>query len=392
VLLAMAALLVSVAAAAEEAGQPDADQRKDAMELRRDADDIEKRLATSGLLYGNVELDAYVQSVADGLRRPDDPQSIRMHVLSGPWPNAFVLPNGASYVTTAMLDMLDNEAQLSCVLGHEMSHLVERHALLELRSQRTREGWTTALAVLLGAAGAYYGGGQIGSALANLTASAGQLWTKAAVSGYSRDHERAADREGFARLVASGYDTAQAPIVFEQLLARTPDAEGTRPYFATHPRLEERIASFRELSAERAAEPAGRTDAEKYFSAIGDLPLDQAQRLIDAGEPARAQLSIDRYLTRKPDNARAYFLAGEAWRARTLEAGWAENAITAYGRAATLPGTPPVALRNKGLLHRERGEVQPAREAFQRYLELDPQAIDAGLVRLYLQELGAAPP
>jgi hypothetical protein len=44
------------------------------------------------------------------------------------------------------------------------------------------------------------------------------------------------------------------------------------------------------------------------------------------------------------------------------------------------------------LLHRERGESPLAREAFERYLTLDPQAVDAGIVRLYLQELSAAPP
>jgi predicted Zn-dependent protease len=363
------------------------------VELRRDADDIEKRIATSGLLYGSSDLDAYLQGVADALHGPDDREPIRLKALKGPWPNAFVLPNGASYVTTGMLDMLDNEAQLACVLGHEMTHLVEQHALQEMRAQHTREGWSTALAVLLGAVGAYYGGSQAGAALANLTASAGQLWTMSAVSGYSRDNEREADRAGFERLVAAGYDTAQAPVVFELLLSRTPDdAKGERPYFATHPKLEERIASFRELAAARAEAPAGNVDAERYFVAIGELPLDQALLLIDGEQPMLAQLSIDRYLARHPGSARAHFVAGEMWRARPGESGAIDNAIAEYGRAAELPGTPPVALRNKGLLHRERGELPLAAAAFQQYLALDPQAVDAGIVRLYLQEFGAAPP
>ena len=41
-----------------------------------------------------------------------------------------MLPNGASYVTTGMLDMLDNEAQLACVLGHEMTHLKNRDMIV----------------------------------------------------------------------------------------------------------------------------------------------------------------------------------------------------------------------------------------------------------------------
>lgn len=393
-LLALAVGLAHGSIGAADTPSPaDAAPRKDVVELRRDADDIEKRIATSGLLYGRPDLDAYLQTVADGLRRPEDGGPIRLRAIKGPWPNAFVLPNGASYVTTAMLDMLDNEAQLACVLGHEMTHLVEQHALQEMRAQRTRQGWATALAVLIGAVGAYYGGGQAGAALADLTASAGQLWTISAVSGYSRDHEREADREGFERLLAAGYDTAQAPVVFELLLARTPDdAPGARPYFATHPRLEERIASFRELASAQAGGPAGPTNAERYLVAIGDLPVEQASLLIEAEQPALARLSIGRYLDRHPDDARAHFVAGEAWRARAKESGAIDNAIAAYAQAAALPGTPPAALRNKGLLHRERGENELAREAFERYVALAPQAVDAGIVRLYLQELGAAPP
>lgn len=383
-LLGLAAVLAHGASPAD--GPSPADTRKD-------ADDIEKRLSTSGLLYGRAELDAYLQGVADALVRPEDREPIRLKAIKGPWPNAFVLPNGASYVTTGMLDMLDNEAQLACVLGHEMTHLVEQHALSEMRAQRTREGWSTALAVLIGAVGAYYGGGQAGAALADITASAGQLWTLSAVSGYSRDNEREADRAGFERIVAAGYDTTQAPVVFEQLLARTPDeAKGARPYFATHPKLEERITSFRELASARPDASPGKVEADRYFAAIGELPIDQALLLIHAEQPALAQLSIDRYLARHPDSARAHFVAGEMWRARPGEAGAIDNALAAYGRAAALPGTPPDALRNKGLLHRERGESPLAREAFEKYLALDPQAVDAGIVRLYLQELSAAPP
>lgn len=392
-LLGLVAALAQGAIPPDGPSPADVDARKDAVQLRKDADDIEKRLSTSGLLYGQPELDAYLQGVADALYRSDDREPARVRVIRGPWPNAFVLPNGASYVTTAMLDLLDNEAQLACVLGHEMTHLVEQHALQEMRAQRTRQGWATALAVLVGAVGAYYGGSQAGVALADLTASAGQLWTISAVSGYSRENEREADREGFERLAAASYDTAQARLVFELLLARTPDeAQGVRPYFATHPRLEERIASFRELAAARADFPAGKVEAERYFVAIGELPIEQALLLIESEQPVIAQSSIDRYLARHPDSARAHFVAGEVWRARASEAGAIDNAIAAYGRAAALPGTPPAALRNKGLLHRERGESPLAREAFERYLTLDPQAVDAGVVRLYLQELGAARP
>jgi predicted Zn-dependent protease len=361
-------------------------------DLLSDASDIDKTIATGGLLYGNLELDAYVQSVADRLTQPEDARTIRVRVLKGPWPNAFVLPNGSSYVTTAMLEMVQNEAQLACVIGHEMTHLTGQHALQEFRAQKTRLAWSSVLAVVVGAAGAYYGGGQVGSLLANLTADAGELWTLSAVSGYSQDHEREADRQGFARLVAAGYDGAQAPVVFELLLAQTPDAAGQpRPYFASHPKLEERIASMRALAAAATPADAGHVDADRYLSAVGELPLEQAFMLIEAGQPAEAQRSVERFLSRNPENARAHYAAGEAWRSLGCGPTCADRAIDEYSRAAALPGTPPDALRKKGLLHRERGEMPAAREAFERFLALDPTAIDAGLIRVYVRELDEPP-
>lgn len=371
---------------------PPTDAPRYLRELHRDADDIEKRITTSRMLYGDAELDAYVQSIADDLGGSDQAESLRVRVLRGRWPNAFVLPNGAAYVTTAMLDMLDNEAQLACVVGHELTHLVEQHAQKEVRSLRRRTGWTTAFAVLVGAVGAHYAGGDAGAMLANLTAEAGQLWTLSAVSGYSREHELDADRAGLERLVAAGYDGAQAPVVFELLKARTPEtADSARPYFASHPKLEERIASFRKLLDGQAPVAGGRLETDRYYAALGELPLDQALLLIGGGFPDEAQHSAERYLARHPDSARAHFVAGEAWRTQGRLPDRVDQAIAAYGRAAGLPGAPPAALRNMGLLHRERGDHAAAHAAFERYLELDPQAVDAGLIRLYMQEQPAAP-
>jgi Zn-dependent protease with chaperone function len=362
------------------------------LELQRDADDVEKRIATGGMLYGDAALDAYVQSIVSSLEEPGVPGSIRIRVIKAPLPNAFVLPNGAAYVNTALLAMVDNEAQLACVLGHEMTHFLHKHALEEFRAGKTRQSWTNALAILLGAAGAYYGGGQVGQAVANLTVGAGQLWTLAAVRGYSQDNEREADRDGFNRLVARGYDGAEAPKVFELLEASTPDdSPGERPYFSSHPRLTERIASMKLLAAEAGAGSGGRVEAERFFAALGELPLDQAMFLLEGDEHDSARAAVDRYLARRPDSARAHFVSGEIWRAAHDTPGSVDRALAEYEAAASLPDTPAAALRNKGLLHRERGEAAAARDAFTRYLSVAPQAIDAGLIRLYLAELEAPP-
>ena len=47
--------------------------------------------------------------------------------------NAFALPGGYLYIYTGLLKHLKNEAQLAFVLGHEVGHIVGRHAIRRLQ-------------------------------------------------------------------------------------------------------------------------------------------------------------------------------------------------------------------------------------------------------------------
>ena len=52
--------------------------------------------------------------------------------------NAFALPNGSIYVNTGLLAILDNESELASVIGHEITHVMHRHAYLANRSMRKK--------------------------------------------------------------------------------------------------------------------------------------------------------------------------------------------------------------------------------------------------------------
>ncbi len=49
--------------------------------------------------------------------------------LDSPTVNAFSAPGGYVFVTTGLLKLVDNEAQLAGILGHEIGHISGRHAL-----------------------------------------------------------------------------------------------------------------------------------------------------------------------------------------------------------------------------------------------------------------------
>ena len=51
----------------------------------------------------------------------------RFYVIDDPVPNAFAFPNGMIFIHTGLLDIIENEAQLAAVLGHEIAHVTHEH-------------------------------------------------------------------------------------------------------------------------------------------------------------------------------------------------------------------------------------------------------------------------
>jgi predicted Zn-dependent protease len=69
-----------------------------------------------------------------------------VNILANDVPNAFVMPNGAVYVHTGLLSIMENEAQLAIVLWHEYSHFKYRHSLRKVRDAENN-AFGTALGV-----------------------------------------------------------------------------------------------------------------------------------------------------------------------------------------------------------------------------------------------------
>jgi Zn-dependent protease with chaperone function len=63
----------------------------------------------------------------------------RFYVIHNPIPNAFAFPNGMVFIHTGLLKLMENEAQLACVLGHEIAHVTYEHSSSRFQSQGTFE-------------------------------------------------------------------------------------------------------------------------------------------------------------------------------------------------------------------------------------------------------------
>jgi beta-barrel assembly-enhancing protease len=370
------------------AGASDATDRQ---ELQTAANDLEQRLVHCGCTYDHPELDAYLQGIAERLLATDPtvaPGPVRVRALKSPEANAFALPNGAIFINTALLQSLDSEAQVATVLGHELTHYTRSHALQESHRAQHTGVWTHAIALVFAAGlAAITRDPQVAALAADLSGKSADLWYLTSVSGYSRGLEREADTEGLRRMVTAGYDASEGVSAFERLAAAThDDGKGAKPFFASHPRLTERIASYRELIGGEYANAVGsdrRIGREEYLSHTRGLALDQVQVLLAAKQYERAEAMLTAELDHG-ETARARFLQGEIVRARLRTTEGENQALTAYQRASELPDPPADALRQAALIHRSRGDDADARREFQRYLELAPNADDAPLVRAYL--------
>ena len=94
-------------------------------------------------LYNNQQMNNYVNTIGQKMAKLSHrPQlTFSFKVLDTPVINAFAVPGGFIYVTRGILAYLNNEAELACVLGHEIGHVTARHTAKQVsKAQVTQLG------------------------------------------------------------------------------------------------------------------------------------------------------------------------------------------------------------------------------------------------------------
>jgi predicted Zn-dependent protease len=87
-----------------------------------------------GELYNNPILLRYVNSLGQKIVPAGSPNLYSFRLLLDPVPRAEALSTGTIYISTGLVALLDNEAQLAYVLGHEIAHVERRHAYNEIKN------------------------------------------------------------------------------------------------------------------------------------------------------------------------------------------------------------------------------------------------------------------
>ena len=193
-----------------------------------------------GLVLHDPELQAFIDNVGNrvlGGRPVPEEVTYRFLVLCDPTVNAFSLPNGSVYITTGLLALLENEAELAGILGHETAHIYERHPYLENRSIRKK----AVASEIIAAAATFVPGGYAAWLAAAAASNLSTLILVESIYGYSREMESQADRDGIAAMTVAGYDPRAMVVDFELLDEdRTLKYEPHPTLYHDHPDLEQR--------------------------------------------------------------------------------------------------------------------------------------------------------
>jgi predicted Zn-dependent protease len=153
--------------------------------------------------------------------------------------NAFALPGGYMGVNLGLIAVVTSEDELASVLGHELSHITQRH-ISRLMGQQSSQGPWLIAAMILGALAASRNP-QAGTAMI----AGGQAAAMQGQLNFSRDMEREADRVGFAVMTQAGFEPQGFVSMFEKLQqANRFNDTGAFPYLRSHPLTTERIADM----------------------------------------------------------------------------------------------------------------------------------------------------
>src|SRR3989304_2274503 len=188
--------------------------------------DVAANLLGAAPLVNDPALQAYVNKVglwvALHTSRPNLPW--RFGVLDTNSVNAFATPGGYVFITRGMLMRMRDESELAGVLAHEISHVVEKHALNTMRKGKLVDLASDALS-------------RNKPEYAKLVSAGTEIYAR----GLDKEDEFAADRMGVVLSARAGYDPYGLPATLQTLSSINSKDDAVSLMFKTHPDSEKRL-------------------------------------------------------------------------------------------------------------------------------------------------------
>ena len=304
-------------------------------------------------------------------------KDIRVYVLDIPYFNAFMAPNGMMVVWTGLLLRVENEAQLSAVIGHEAGHYIKRHSLKAWLDAKARTDLMALLSIGL-AVGGVPGGGDI----FNIT----QLLQAGIMAKHSRDNEREADEIGLDALIKAGYDPDEAPKVWENIIKEMELGENKKPpaFLASHPNPKERIKNLVQQT-KRYSKIERKKNKENLKKIIQPYLKKWIRNEIRVNNKIEQTEFVFSKVFNDTNNLYLLkFYQGEIYRLKKDEEK-NKKAIKLYRDSIKENKDFPDVYRELGLLLLKENKNNEAKEKLKKYVDLAPNAKDVEIVKSYIK-------
>lgn len=231
------------------------------------------------------------QSMSARTHRPAMPYSFR--VVNATYVNAYAFPGGSIAATRGIMLTLENEAELTGLMGHELGHVNARHT-----AQRMTKSMLFGAALSLGTAAVASKSEKAAPWVAGL----GSIGAGALLAHYSRDDERQADDLGMEYMVRAGQNPQGMVGLMEMLRSLSSYKPNViEMMFATHPMSEERYQTAVQSSKTKYGANLNRPlNRERYMDNTAKLrKIQPAIEAIQEGEKSMSQ--------EKPEVAKTHF-------------------------------------------------------------------------------------
>jgi predicted Zn-dependent protease len=213
---------------------------------------ISGNLLGAAPLVKDAKLQKYVNQVgawvASQSERPDLPW--HFGVIQSDDVNAFAAPGGYIFVTLGLYRLLQNEADLAGVLGHEVGHVIRKHHLKILQQSQLVEAGSNILSRQVG-----------NDKLQNLIGSGAEIVAR----GLDKDAEFEADRIGVVLATRAGYDAYGLPGVLQQIGHFAAADNSVALLFKTHPLPDDRLNKLDSAMGERFDSIKGQTLEKRFY-------------------------------------------------------------------------------------------------------------------------------
>lgn len=252
---------------------------------RKIGEAVVRKARAQGAIMDDPEVTDYLNDLGQRLVAavPDSRMDFQFFAVADSQINAFALPGGFVGVNTGLILLTQTESELASVLAHEISHVTQHHIARMIAAQKDTMLMSLgalALAILAAKAGGASGGQAAQAAIASSQALAIQQQLN-----FTRAHEYEADRIGFQRLAAGGFDVTAMGTFMKRMQDATRFADSGAPtYLRSHP-----------VTFDRIAEAQARAQAYPYRQVPDSVDFQMVRALLRSyeGDPRDAVAFFD---------------------------------------------------------------------------------------------------